>query len=82
MRNVEVALGSGIKRLMPSEISNVEVARKSIVASESIKSGSIFTEKNLTTKRPGTGVSPMQITKFIGKTADRDYFPDEFIDES
>ena len=82
IRNVEEALGNGIKRLMPSEISNVGVARKSIVASQLIKSGSIFTEKNLTTKRPGTGVSPMQITKLIGKTADRDYVPDEFIDES
>jgi sialic acid synthase SpsE len=82
IRNVEVALGNGIKRLMPSEISNVRVARKSIVASQLIKSGSIFTEKNLTTKRPGTGVSPMEITKFIGKTADRDYVPDELIDES
>lgn len=82
IRNVEEALGNGIKRLMPSEISNVGVARKSIVASQLIKSGSIFTEKNLTTKRPGTGVSPMKIAEFLGKTADRDYVPDEFIDES
>jgi len=82
IRNVEEALGNGIKRLMPSEISNVGVARKSIVASQLIKLGSIFTEKNLTTKRPGTGVSPMEITKYIGKTADRDYVADELIDES
>jgi sialic acid synthase SpsE len=52
------------------------------VASQLIESGSIFTEKNLTTKRPGTGVSPMEITKYIGKTADRDYVADELIDES
>ena len=82
IRNVEVALGNGIKRLMPSEFSNVEVTRKSIVASKSIESGSIFTEKNLTTKRPGTGISPMEIKNFLGKTADRDYVADEFIDES
>lgn len=82
IRNVEEALGNGIKRLMPSETSNIGVARKSIVASQLIKSGSIFTEKNLTTKRPGNGVSPMKIAKFIGKTADRDYSPDEFIDET
>ena len=82
IRNLEEALGNGIKRLMPSEMSNVGVARKSIVASQLIKSGDIFTEKNLTTKRPGTGVSPMKISKFLGKTADRDYFADEFIDES
>jgi sialic acid synthase SpsE len=67
---------------MPSEISNIGVARKSIVASQVIMSGNVFTEKNLTTKRPGTGISPMEMTKFLGKTANRDYVPDEFIDES
>jgi N,N'-diacetyllegionaminate synthase len=67
---------------MPSEISNVAVARKSIVALKSIKSGSLFTEKNLTTKRPGIGVSPMEMKNFIGNTARRDYAPDEIIDES
>jgi N,N'-diacetyllegionaminate synthase len=82
IRNVEEALGNGVKRLMPSEISNIGVARKSIVASQVIMSGNVFTEKNLTTKRPGTGISPMEMTKFLGKTANRDYVPDEFIDES
>lgn len=81
IRNVEEALGNGIKRLMPSEINNLHVARKSIVASQLIKSGSIFSEKNLTTKRPGTGVSPMEFAKFMGRIAERDYLRDEFIDE-
>jgi N,N'-diacetyllegionaminate synthase len=82
IRNVEVALGDGDKRLMPSEISNIEVARKSIVASKAIKSGNIFSYENLTTKRPGNGISPMELKDLIGKAANRDYALDELIDES
>jgi len=82
IRNVENALGDGIKRLMPSEITNLPTARKSIVASQPIKAGAIFTEHNLTTKRPGTGISPMDWNKLIGRTAIRDYLADELIDES
>jgi N,N'-diacetyllegionaminate synthase len=82
IRNVEVALGNGVKCLMPSEISNVEVARKSIVASKAIKSGDLFSAENLTTKRPGNGISPMKLMHLIGKVANRDYVPDELIDES
>jgi N,N'-diacetyllegionaminate synthase len=82
IRAVELALGDGIKRVMPSEIANLGIARKSIMASQQINAGEIFTEGNLTTKRPGTGISPMDWNKFIGRAANRDYLADEFIDES
>jgi N,N'-diacetyllegionaminate synthase len=82
IRNIERALGDGVKRLMPSEITNLSIARKSIVASLPIKAGALFTEHNLTTKRPGTGISPMQWGKLMGRTANRDYLGDELIDES
>ena len=82
IRNIEVALGDGIKRLMPSEIENRAIARKSIVTSQPIRIGQVFTQENLTTKRPGTGISPMEWDDFIGRKAQRNYFADELIDES
>ncbi len=82
IRNIEVALGDGIKRLMPSETGNRAIARKSIVTSQAIIAGQTFTADNLTTKRPGTGVSPMEWDRIIGTTAHRDYFVDELIDET
>lgn len=82
IRNIEEALGDGIKRLMPSEIGNREVVRKSIVTSQPVQNGQVFTEENLTTKRPGTGVSPMEWDRIIGTKAHRDFFVDELIDES
>ena len=60
IRNIEVALGDGIKRLTPSEARNKPVSRKSLVASQAIKAGEVFTPQNITTKRPGTGISPMR----------------------
>lgn len=82
IRNIELALGNGIKRPMPSEMGNRGIARKSIVASQAISAGQLFTEDNLTTKRPGTGVSPMEWDRIIGTKAHRDYFEDELIDET
>ena len=82
IRNIELALGDGIKRLMPSEIGNLAIARKSIVTSQPISAGQVFTGDNLTTKRPGTGISPMEWDRIIGTKAHRDYFEDELIDES
>jgi N,N'-diacetyllegionaminate synthase len=82
IRNIEVALGDGVKRLMPGEISNREIARKSIVSCQPIKAGQVFTGNNLTTKRPGTGLSPMEWDRIIGTKANRDYLIDELIDES
>ena len=82
IRNIEKAFGNGIKRLMPSEVTNREVARKSVVARLPIHMGQIFSDENLTTKRPGIGVSPMEWNNIIGKKAHRDYSVDEMIDES
>ena len=82
IRNIEKALGDGVKRLMPSEFTNLPIARKSIVASLPIKAGDLYTEHNLTAKRPGTGISPMEWHNLLGSKANRDYLADELIDES
>lgn len=82
IRNIEKALGDGVKRLMPSEFTNLPIARKSIVASLPIKTGDLYTEHNLTAKRPGTGISPMEWHNLLGSKANRDYLADELIDES
>jgi len=79
IRNIEVALGDGIKRPSDSELENIKIVRKSIVAATDIKSGEIFTEQNLTTKRPGNGTSPMRWDKVIGHPAKKDYKKDELI---
>lgn len=79
IRNVEKALGSGEKLPSSSEIGNIEVARKSIVSKSIIHKGDIFTEENLTVKRPGTGISPMRWDELIGREATRDYGVDELI---
>lgn len=81
IRNIEVALGSKEKSATTSEKKNMEVARKSIVAAGDIKKGEKFSENNLTTKRPGNGISPMKWNEILGKTADRDYKKDELIRE-
>jgi N,N'-diacetyllegionaminate synthase len=75
-----LALGDGIKRLTPSEARNKTVSRKSLVASQVIKAGEVYTEENLSAKRPGTGISPMRWSEFIGKKAPRDFSADELID--
>lgn len=81
IRNVEEALsGSGIKEPSPSELKNVPIARKSIVANRTIKKGDVFTSENITAKRPGTGISPMQWYDVIGKIADKDYNEDQLIE--
>jgi len=80
IRNIEVALGDGIKRLTPSEARNRPVVRKSLVASQAIKAGEVFTVENMTTKRPGTGISPMLFDEMLGKTAQRDFWTDELIE--
>ena len=79
IRKIESALGSKIKQVSESEMLNVAIVRKSIVAAANIKRGEKYTEKNLTTKRPATGISPMLWDEVIGKTADRDYKVDEII---
>lgn len=80
IRNIEQAIGNGLKEPSSSEMANKGVARKSIVASRSIKQGEVFSEDNLTTKRPGTGISPMKWYEVIGKVAPRDFSEDEIIE--
>lgn len=80
IRNVESALGNGVKQPSDAEKKNIAIARKSIVAKCEIKKGDIFTEENITAKRPGNGISPMQWNEIIGKTAVRDFSPDEMIE--
>lgn len=76
IRNVSLALGSPLKRVTESERKNISVARKSIVASRAIAKGEIFTEENITVKRPGLGISPMRWDEVIGKSAPCDFAPD------
>lgn len=80
IRNVEMALGNGVKIPSPSELKNIAIARKSIVAKCKIEKGQFFTEENLTTKRPGTGISPMRWNEIIGMVAKRSYDEDELIE--
>jgi N-acetylneuraminate synthase len=79
IREVETALGSRFKVSSPSELKNRDIARKSLVAARSIRKGERFSEENLTSKRPGNGISPMHYWDWIGKVAKRDFQPDEAI---
>jgi len=81
IRNIENAMGNGIKKPSPSELKNKPIVRKSIVAAKPILKGELFTEENVTVKRPGTGISPMRWDEFIGQTATRNYNVDEAIEE-
>jgi len=80
IRNIEKAVGSSVKEPSPSELKNIMIARKSIVAATNINKGEIFTEGNLTVKRPGSGISPMQWDAVLGKKASRDFEADELIE--
>jgi N,N'-diacetyllegionaminate synthase len=77
--NIEKALGNGMKKPSKSELKNKDIVRKSIVAKREIKKGEIFTEDNITVKRPGTGISPMRWYEVLGKVAPKDYKEDELI---
>ncbi|NQX61920.1 N-acetylneuraminate synthase [Paenibacillus qinlingensis] len=79
IRNIEVALGHSVKLPAASEIKNIEIARKSLVAATEIRLGEVYSVENLTMKRPGTGISPLQYWDFIGKVATRSYGADEVI---
>ena len=80
IRNIEAAIGSGEKKPVKSEIKNLAVVRKSIIAKRRIAKGELFTEENLTVKRPGNGISPMRWFELIGQTALRDFEEDELIE--
>jgi N,N'-diacetyllegionaminate synthase len=79
IRDIECALGDGAKSPTRSEIENAKVTRKSLVASKDIATGEIFSEDNLTAKRPGTGISPMKINQIIGTVSPRSFVVDELI---
>lgn len=80
IRHIEKALGSGNKTPSPSEKKNIAIARKSIVAKRAIKAGEIFTEENITVKRPGSGISPMRWMEVLGAKASRNFDEDELIE--
>jgi N,N'-diacetyllegionaminate synthase len=79
IRNIEIALGSNIKKPSPSEIVNIFAVRKSIVANQNIKKGELLTENNISIKRPGDGISPMKWDEIIGTIASKNYNEDELI---
>jgi len=80
IRNIEIAMGSGIKKPSASELKNKPIARKSIVAKFKIKQGDVFTIENLAIKRPGNGISPMRWDETLGRKAIRDFEKDELIE--
>lgn len=80
IRTIEQALGNGIKRPTISEQANMPVVRKSLVAAQPIKAGQLFSATNLTAKRPGTGISPMEWDCWVGRPAGRDFATDELIE--
>ena len=80
VRITEKVLGSGVKAPSASELKNKDIARKSIVAARDIKKGEVFSEQNLTVKRPGNGITPMRWYDVLGKTAVRDFGADELIE--
>ncbi|ABB43874.1 N-acetylneuraminate synthase [Sulfurimonas denitrificans DSM 1251] len=79
IRNIELAMGSGIKKPSKSEMPNIQIARKSIVAKSGIKKGEILSEENLAIKRPANGINPMRWDEIVGTIASKDYEEDELI---
>ena len=80
IRNISLALGKSEKKITNSEMENLKIVRKSIVAKRDIKKGEIYTEENLTTKRPGIGICPMRWDEIIGKVSNKDYKSDDLIE--
>jgi N,N'-diacetyllegionaminate synthase len=80
IRNIGIAMGDGIKRMTPSEVKNVTVVRKSLVAARPIRVGELITSESIAAKRPGTGISPMRWDEVVGRRAPRDFATDELID--
>lgn len=79
VRHVAMALGSALKKVTPSEKKNIAAARKSIVAARKIHKGETLSEENLMVKRPGNGITPMRWDEIIGKSASKDFNPDDLI---
>ena len=82
IRNISLALGKSEKKITNSEIKNLKIVRKSIVAKKDIKKGELYTKDNLTTKRPAIGICPMRWDDLIGKIANKDYKIDDLIESS
>ena len=80
IRNIEKSMGDGVKKPSRSETKNISIARKSIVAKKSIKKGEFFSENNLTIKRPGTGISPMEWDDVIAQKSNKSFSIDELIE--
>jgi N,N'-diacetyllegionaminate synthase len=80
IRNIEIALGDGIKQIMPSEVGNALIGRKSLVAGCFIRRGETFSPYNIVIKRPGYGISPMKWDEVLGKKSPRDFNKDELIE--
>jgi N-acetylneuraminate synthase len=80
IRQVEMAIGDGIKQPTPAEQRNAVIARKSLVAGRSIRQGEVFSPDNIAIKRPGQGISPMQYWRWVGTSAQRAYAQDEILD--
>lgn len=80
IRQVEAAMGDGVKKPSESELKNMDIARKSIVAKRKIYVGEVFTEENITTKRPGNGISPMKWHNVLGQVAVKTFEEDDFIE--
>ncbi|MHB1126569.1 MAG: N-acetylneuraminate synthase [Bacillota bacterium] len=81
IREVECALGNGLKIPSSGEINNREIVRKSVVAARNIKRGELLDETNLTVKRPGNGISPMNFWELMGQEAEKDYHEDELVNQ-
>ena len=79
IRIVEQVLGNGVKEPMPSELKNRAIARKSLVAAHKIQAGDVFTQENITIKRPGTGITPMNYWELLGTTSHQSYSEEEVI---
>jgi len=79
IRNIEIAMGDGVKRPMKSELANLNAARKSLVAGQRIRKGELFSAENVTVKRPGSGISPMEWDSIIGTVSDKNYEVDDLI---
>lgn len=80
IHNIELALGDGIKKASTSEIKNKIIARKSIIANKIILKGEVFNEQNITTKRPGSGISPIRWNEILGRVAIKNFNPDDLIE--
>ena len=80
IRNIEAALGDGVKRPMPSELDTLRVARKSLVAARALKAGEELVKDAVAVKRPGTGISPAELERALGRRVRRDLAADDVID--